>query len=121
MDKSLKIQALKDSIDTAIDDYWKHSKLNEDEIKENVSYNFIDTLAEDAYYAKYNLRNMLRKSPNWNEELDAVVLNGTSTHDLNYEKIYRMAVRIVEHALDKAEEAGVKARVKITFFVVQLS
>ena len=105
-----KIELTKQNIRTAIEDYWKHNSYNVDEIKNNISEDFIDTLAKDAYYGKQNLRIMLRKSPAWNEELDAIVMNGNTTHEPDYNRIYRMAVRIVEPALEKAEEAGDKDR-----------
>lgn len=103
MDNNKKIKLTKNNIRKAIDDYWKHTYLGTD-IKADISDEFISTLAYDSVYAKQDLRNMLRKSPAWNEELDAVIINGTTTHDPDFDKIYRMTIRIVEPALVKAQE-----------------
>ena len=39
---------------------------------------------------------MFSKSPVWNEELDALVINGTRTHDPDYDRIHRLAMQILE-------------------------
>lgn len=101
-----KIELTKRNIRTAISDYWRHTCLGT-EIQDDISNEFIEALAYDSVYAKQDLRNMLRKSPAWNEELDAVVINGTTTHDPDYNKIYRMAIRIVEPALNKTQEEDI--------------
>ena len=101
-----KIELTKRNIHTAINDYWKHTCLGT-EIRNDISDDFINALAYDSCYAKQDLRNMLRKSPAWNEELDAVIINGTTTHDPDYNRIYRMAIRIVEPALNKTQEEDI--------------
>lgn len=69
----------------ALEDYCRH--IGPTEALENVSDIFIRTLASDSSYAKQGLRELFRKSPSWDEELDAIVLNGTRTHDPDPEVI----------------------------------
>ena len=89
-----KIELTKKNIKKAIEDYWKHSELN-DFIKADISEAFINRVASDAVYAKQDLRNMLRKSPAWNEELDALVINGNTTHNPNYDRVWRLGLEIM--------------------------
>lgn len=103
MDYKTKLEMNKQNIHKAIDDYWAHTSLGT-YIQNDISEDFICNLAEDNLRAKEGLRQMLRKSPAWNEELDALVINGNVTHDPDYDKIYRMAVRIVRPALGNADE-----------------
>ena len=101
-----KIELTKNNIRKAINDYWAHTHLGT-EIRDDICDDFINAIAYDAVYAKQNLREMLRKSPAWNEELDAIIINGTTTHDPDYEKISHMALHIIEPALDKAEKEDI--------------
>ena len=73
------------NIETALEDYGAHAP--------RVEYGrvFVESLARDAVYAKAGLRNLLRKSPAWNEELQALVINGNRTHNPNPDKVYRLA------------------------------
>ena len=70
------------NIKTALVDYGKHTLSHR--VLEDVSDVFIDRLAEDAADAKYDLYELLSTSPAWNEDLQAVVINGTRTHDPDY-------------------------------------
>ena len=77
-----KIELNEQNIKTALRDYGRYtSSTNE---LYDVSPDFIHTLARDNFYAKSELRELFRKSPVWNEELDAIVINGNRTHDTNY-------------------------------------
>lgn len=51
---------------------------------------FAHKLAEDSYESKATLRDLFRRSPAWDEELDALVVNGNRTHepDKNTVRIY---------------------------------
>ena len=98
-----KIELTKINIRSAIRDYWAHTTMGH-RIKDAISSSFVDKLAVDAVNAKENLRNLLRKSPQWNEELDAIVINGNSTHEPNYDRIRTLAGEILEPALDKADD-----------------
>lgn len=73
------------NIRTALKDYGRHTR--QPEVLGHVSDRFIYRLAEDNYDAKEELRNLFRKSPVWNEDLDAIVINGNRTHDPNYQRI----------------------------------
>ena len=53
----------------------------EDYVKRNYSEEFIHNLAVDSYHSKNKLREILRKSPAWNEELQAVIINGNRTQE----------------------------------------
>ena len=98
-----KIESIKKNIQNALEDYWKHSN-RAIEIKDDISEVFINRLAEDSYYNKFALRKMLRKSPAWNEELDAIVINGSTTHEPNYNRIKNLGNRILAKPLDLADE-----------------
>ena len=84
-----KLNITKNHIRTAMEDYWRYTDCGMD-IKESISETFIKKLAEDSLYAKKDLRTMLRKHPSWNEELDAVVINSSMTHEPNIDKIKTM-------------------------------
>ena len=81
------------NIRQAIADYGKYTY--DDDVLRDVSDTFIRTVAKDNYYAKSELRALFRKSPAWNEELDAIVINGTRTHDPDYERAHGLAWEIV--------------------------
>lgn len=81
------------NIRQAITDYGRYTY--DDDVLRDVSDTFIRTVAEDNYYAKSELRELFRKSPAWNEELDAIVINGTRTHDPDYERALDLAWEIV--------------------------
>ena len=96
-----KILKNKQNIKNAIEDYWKYT----DEgrfIKNDISENFINTLADKNAHSKQELRNMLRKSPAWNEELDALVIDDTMTHEPDYCKIENMAYKMFQNVITEA-------------------
>lgn len=80
----------------AIDDYRAHA--GDTDVLDDISDAFVDRLAKDNAYAKMKLRELFRKSPVWNEELDALVINGTRTHNPDYERLRSLANRILEPA-----------------------
>lgn len=75
------------NIRVALDDYKRH--IDEEDYGEirHVSDEFISRLARDSSIAKQGLRDIFSKSPAWNEDLDAIVINGTRTHDTNYRRV----------------------------------
>ena len=79
------ISQAENNIRTAIEDYKRHT-CNTGEL-DDISDGFIERLARDSSYAKQNLRELFSKSPVYDEELDAIVINGTRTHESNYELI----------------------------------
>lgn len=94
MDINKKIELTRQNIWKAINDYDRHSY--SEHITDKVNKKFVDRLAEDSVKAKQELRQMFRKSSAWNEELDALVINGTSTHDTNYGVVGGIGRRILD-------------------------
>jgi hypothetical protein len=85
------------NIRQALADYGKHTR--DQEVLEDVGNEFIHIVARDNYYAKMELRELFRKSPAWNEELDAIVINGTHTHDPDYDRVFNIAYEILSPAI----------------------
>ena len=97
-----KLESIKNNIRQAIEDYWAHTSGGTD-IKDNISESFIQRLAEDSLKAKAPLRNMLRKSPNWNEDLDAVVINSTIDRKKDFDTIRSLTQELLLPAIEKAK------------------
>ena len=81
---------------------------------DDISDDFIRQLAEDSSYAKQGLRELFSKSPVWHPELDALVINGTRTHDPDYRRVDNLAHRILSSAKlaardDKERMASIKS------------
>ena len=72
-------------------------------VMNDISEEFITTLAQDSWAAKTELRNLFRKSPNWNEELQAIVLKGTCTPEPNYRRIETWIWKILSPLEEKGE------------------
>lgn len=87
------IERAKQNIWQALEDYGAHT--DQTEILDDVTSSFVNRLAKDSSYAKQELRELFRKSPVWCEELDALVINGTRTHDPDYNRIRELAVNIL--------------------------
>ena len=83
----------------ALEDYRKHT--SNTEVLDNVSDEFVSRLAKDNAYAKQELRALFSKSPVWNEKLDALVINGTRTHNPNYARIDRLVRTMLTPAAGK--------------------
>ena len=94
MDESNLVKRMEASLRVAIDDYFRHTTQNE--IRRDISDDFILRLAHDGVRAKANLREMLRKSTVWDEGLQALVINGTRTHEPDYSLIHRPAYQIFD-------------------------
>ena len=97
MEAKEKIALAEENIRQALADYRRHT--TQTEVLDDVSECFITRLARDNYYAKQELRELFRKSPVWNEELDALVINGTRTHEPDYRRISDLAWQILEDAI----------------------
>lgn len=82
------------NIRQALRDYGAHT--SQTDVLDDVTDEFIYRLAADSSYAKQGLRELFSKSPVWNEELDALVINGTRTHDPDYDRIHRLAMQILK-------------------------
>ena len=94
MDYKEKIALTKKNLWTAISDYKRHTSYTS--VLDDVSSCFVDRLTEDSVFAKSALREMFRKSPAWDEKLDALVINGTRTHNPDYSLIDRLAMDITQ-------------------------
>lgn len=92
MDDSKLVERMEASVRQAIDDYFRHTA--QAEVQQDISDNFIWRLACDSVHAKSELREMLRKSKVWDENLQALVINGTRTHEPDYSLIHRLAHEI---------------------------
>ena len=115
MEAEEKIRLAEENIRQALIDYGRHTSRTE--VLDDVSDAFIRRLAKDNYYAKQELRELFRKSPVWNEELDALVINGTRTHDPDYSRIGDLAWEILEHpARTKDMEVYLNIKKAIHFF-----
>lgn len=80
-----KITMAEQNIRLAMIDYNEHLDL-EDHICTGEP--FVKRLAEDSTKAKQELRELFRKSPSWDEELDAIIINGNRTHEPVASKVY---------------------------------
>ena len=69
-----------DSIRNAIHDY-SYASASADAILCGYTDDFIAKFASESIKAKSDLRNLFSKSPNWNEKLDAIVLDCCITHE----------------------------------------
>ncbi len=81
------------NIRQALEDYAAHTNLTA--TLDDISDDFIHQLAVDNAHSKQELRELFRKSPVWNEELQALVINGTRTHNPDYNLIYKLARKIL--------------------------
>lgn len=97
MDVSELIERTKQNIWQAISDYGKHT--DQTSVMDDCTANFVNQLASDSCYAKQELRELFSKSPVWDAKLDALVINGTRTHNPDYDRVYQLAVQILEKPL----------------------
>ena len=65
--------------------------------------NFVNQLASDSCYAKQELRELFSKSPVWDANLDALVINGTRTHDPDPNRIYSLGTDILSEAIYRTD------------------
>ena len=93
MTREEKIALNEQNIRTALEDYRRNTY--DTEVLDDVSDRFIRRMARDNYYAKAELRELFRQSPVWNEDLDAIVINGNRTHDTDYGKVFNLVWRIL--------------------------
>ena len=91
MDK-LKEQ-LCNNIWSAFEDYFRHA--DSDDVYKNISEQFVERLASDSINSKRALRELFSKSQGWNENLQAIVINGTKTHNPDYSLVHDLAHSIL--------------------------
>lgn len=66
------------NIRQALIDYGRHTY--DHTVIDDISDAFIERLAKDSTDSKQELRELFRKSPTWDEDLQAIVINGNRTH-----------------------------------------
>lgn len=91
------IERAEANIRQALNDYGAHTR--QTDVLDDVTDTFIERLAKDSSYAKQDLRELFSKSPVWDAKLDALVINGTRTHNPDYDRVYQLAVQILEKPL----------------------
>lgn len=101
MDMSELIERTKQNIWQAISDYGKHT--DQTSVMDDCTANFVNQLASDSCYAKQELRERFSKSPVWDANLDALVINGTRTHDPDPDRIYSLGTDILSEAIYRTD------------------
>jgi len=96
------IKQAEENIRQAVRDYGRHTY--QMTVIEDISDGFIERLAKDSSYAKQGLRELFSKSPVWDAKLDALVINGTRTHDPDYQLIRDLARQILWAPLYRADD-----------------
>ena len=86
------------NIRQALEDDGKHTTSTC--VLEDISDTFISEVAKKSTESKTALRELFRKSPVWNEKLQALIINGTRTHDPDTNFIYDMASEILLEAVN---------------------
>ena len=81
---------------TALGDYFRHA--DSDDIFTDITEAFVDRLADDAIKSKHDLRQLFSKSQGWDENLQAIVINGTKTHNPDYILVHNLANSILRPA-----------------------
>lgn len=93
------IDRAKQNIQKALEDYAKHTEKTR--ILKDCTTEFIERLAKDSSYAKQDLRNLFSKSPAYDPDIDAIVINGTRTHNPNYTLIGTLIRQILDGVWNK--------------------
>lgn len=110
------IELYKFNIFQAISDYFLHS--SDSFILNDFSEDFINRLALDSFNAKTDLRNLFSKSPVWNVYLQALVINGSRTHNPNFSLIDDLAQQILLDPIKYSIDSYTYQKIKlaINFF-----
>ncbi len=117
MEVKEKIALAEENIRQALADYGRYT--TQTEVLDDVSECFITKLARDNYYAKQELRELFRKSPVWDEKLDALIINGTRTHEPDYDRIKNLAKQILEDPMHNwTEKQYCNIQEAIRFFYI---
>lgn len=90
------IEQAEKNIWQAIRDYGAHTRSTY--VLDDVGLPFVSQLARDSAHAKQELRELFSKSPAWDEKLDALVINGTRTHDPDPKVVSEIGHKILSHA-----------------------
>lgn len=98
------IKRAEHNIRQALEDYRRYTTQTEE--LDDVSSTFIENLARDSSYAKQELRALFSKSPVWDENIDALVINGTRTHNPDYGHICELAIDILKEPYYNSDKSG---------------
>ena len=104
MDIEKVIRQSEENIRQAIRDYAAHT--SQTDVLDDVSDKFICRLAKDNAYAKQELRELFSQSPVYDSKLDALVINGTRTHDPDPRRIEDLGQLILSQALGSEMPSG---------------
>ncbi len=105
MDIERVIEQSEENIRQALRDYRRHT--TETDVIDDVSEAFIKRLAKDNAYAKQELRELFSQSPVYDAKLDALVINGTRTHDPDPSVILDVGRNILRGAIGESfDERG---------------
>ena len=85
-----------DNLWTGIADYRRYTR--ETAVLDDISDVFVERLAEDSVRAKADLRGLFSKSDAWNHDLQAIVINGTKTHNPDLAFVRNLAEKILNPA-----------------------
>ena len=88
------IEMNEQNIRQALKDYRRYTPRTK--VLDDISEDFIKLLAEDNANSKQSLRELFRKSPVWDEQLQALVINGTRTHDPDPNRITALVFEILD-------------------------
>lgn len=91
------IERTKRNIWEALGDYGRYT--SQTSVLDDCTESFVSQLASDSCHAKQGLRELFSKSPVWDAELDALVINGTRTHDPDPDRIYALGTEILHEAI----------------------
>lgn len=105
------IEQAERNICQALRDYGAHTC--QTAVLDDVSDIFIRTLARDSSYAKQGLRDLFSKSPVWDERIDALVINGTRTHNPDYDRIRSLGEKILHSKIGWLSDTDGETRDKI--------
>ena len=84
---------------------------------DDISDNFVNRLAHDSIESKRELRELFSKSQGWDENLQAIVINGIKTHNPDYILVNNLANKILSPArLDASAETRFLIDRSIGFF-----
>ena len=110
------IDLYKFNISQAISDYFLHS--TDSFILKDFSDAFVNRLAVDSFNAKTDLRNLFATSPVWNVYLQALVINGSRTHNPNFNLIDDLANDILLEPIKYSIDSYTYQKIKlaINFF-----
>lgn len=115
MNREELIEQTKQNIWTAVGDYDRYT--SQHTAIEDIGSTFVDKMAEDCVDAKQKLRDLFSKSPVWDEKLDALVINGTRTHDPDKSLIQELGQRLLCKAYDDGRISLTDLNKIIEFFV----